>query len=506
MIKKWNLLVISLILCFIGITNVDAIGLKALMKGDKVCVDSSVLKSSGQYYIYAWVGGADTYKNHEWPGVKMTKETEDVYCYSPEYDNYSMVIFNNGTSNNGGNKQTIDLYTLGSGLIYLFDGTQTKEDNGTKYYGKWAIYDKSELVNLVKEVEKYNELDYTIKTYQNLLKVLNGDGTTIGASELSKKDYKDENMEIKTRDNEEGFYSIYEQVLENLKQAKKQLVKRHKVVIKDSANGNVSFSWKENSDTAITLKSASNKGYYLSGLKVTNITGYDGDKPILGNQVTELSINDSNNYDYNLNSDVYVEAIFSKKTYKLTFKVGKNGNIYNSSDKEISSPVTVEYDDDFTLKVVANEGYDVDKIIINGKEYTLKDGAVTIKNIDSDITIEVSFKIKSFIVNVDGKDYNVEYGTTYDDLLDLLSSKDNSKLKGLKDVDGNILDKNFKVTDNVTLKGIYDQKQLSDNNNSNVPKTPNTIDNITFYILMFIMSLVVIISIGIMKKYKYLRK
>lgn len=492
--KKASVLVIAILISFIGILNINAIDIQELKKGDKVCVEAPNLS---KYYAYAW--GA--YQNADWPGIEMMQEKDsNVYCYEPAYDGYSQIIFTDSS------KQTIDLHTLGSGLIYIFD-ENSKQDDG-KYKGAWHIYDKSDLVELVNKVQSYNEEEYTYATYQNLLKALNGDNNNIGAFEVSTKNYKDDSMLIEAVEGG-GYTSTYEEVYNKLLAADKALVKRQKIVVKDTIGGDIKASYKTASDTDVIITVNSNLGYRLKSLKVTEITGYDSsNNPILGTNSYEYNIDDNTNiYEYKIStSDIYVEPFFEKMTYKLSFIVGENGIIYDDADSEINSPVTVSYGDDYTLKIVANSGYDVDKVVVNGKEYELENGKLILKNITKDTDVEVSFKLKTYIVTVDDKDYKITYGTTYEELLKvIIIIKEGYTFKGLKNESGDLLSSSYVVEGAIKLTAVYEKnnevdKNIENKDSAKVEGNPNTGDSVIKYVIILFASISVVIIAFILKR------
>ncbi|MBR3988626.1 MAG: starch-binding protein [Clostridia bacterium] len=66
--------------------------------------------------IYAWTEGGE--KNGEWPGVPMTKQSDGKYSYQLDLGKYQNIIFNNG-----GSKQTEDIYHPGTDkLVYAISG------------------------------------------------------------------------------------------------------------------------------------------------------------------------------------------------------------------------------------------------------------------------------------------------------------------------------------------------------------------------------------------------
>lgn len=101
---------LCIVLCLLLALSALAVGTSAASAaaGDTVYVRLN--NGWSQVYIYAWTEGAGN--NGTWPGVKMTKVTDDVYSYTYS-SNFDMVIFNNGSGGNG--NQTSDLTYTGNG-------------------------------------------------------------------------------------------------------------------------------------------------------------------------------------------------------------------------------------------------------------------------------------------------------------------------------------------------------------------------------------------------------
>ena len=83
--------------------------------------------------------------------------------------------------------------------------------------------------------------------------------------------------------------------------------------------------------------------------------------------------------------DIVLEARWTVKTYALTLIVGENGSITPSELKEISF-------EGQTFTVVAEEGYRISSITVNGDGYRAdEDGSFVVQGIDADVTIIVNF-------------------------------------------------------------------------------------------------------------------
>ena len=117
-----------------------------------VCMVSMFAATETVYFVNAskWSGTINAYAwtstpNANWPGVKATKEAEqlagcDVYSYTAEAGKYANIIFNNGSS------QTADLKWT-AGKYYCKDGWYTKEDAAAKL-GQPIEYETVYFVNV----------------------------------------------------------------------------------------------------------------------------------------------------------------------------------------------------------------------------------------------------------------------------------------------------------------------------------------------------------------------
>ena len=226
--KKFNLILIVTMAIFLGILNVKAHEVKKIEAGEKFCIEKH--PNFSKYYAYSWREG---YSNDTWPGIQMKQDPNNpnVYCFTDTADavtyQHDRIIFNNQ-----GQPQTINLNTVGGGLVYVIESTFGS------YQGSWYVYDRSALIDLVEKTQKLKEEDYTIASYQSLLSVLNGNNNTIGAKELATKTYKDfpTNTQdkdrnpflLKSRNGRDGFDSQYESVYNALVSADRVMVKRKK--------------------------------------------------------------------------------------------------------------------------------------------------------------------------------------------------------------------------------------------------------------------------------------
>ena len=505
--------------------------LYSIKDGYKLCVKSDVLKNQGAYNMYAW---STFNSNHElagWPGVGMTNTGNDIYCYTHTADGerYDYVIFN------GNSKQTIDLNTINdtkgviNSLLYNFEESDLQGDG--KYRGKWVVNDTTALENMVTEAKGLNANDYTINTYNSVTAALgdavtassvtneNKDQYNLGADYISQLTFDTDIVDKLTLVYDNGtnkYSSEYLTKYNQLATAMNNLIKRKDIVVNNNTNGGtLNASYKTNSDTSITINAQANTGYELESLTVKKITSYDGsNNPVFG-ESTNIDIS-SNNYEYSFDASeyssnnmvgVYVDATFKKKTYQITFVVGANGKIKTLTDGNIASPVTVEYNDDYSLKVIANEGYEVDEILINGIKYNLNNGVLIIPNVVANTNVNITFKLKSYTIKVNDTEYTFSHGTTYEQMLQGLNlAKPGYKFLYLTDNSGSKITESYIVTKNDNLTAIYQKVEEhpsanEDTKENETPastskdnnKNPSTGDNIVKYVLMFAVTTIVLL-------------
>lgn len=489
--------------------------------GKKICVRSDILKQENAYNMYLWTSFNNNKPLTAWPGVAMQKEKDDIYCYTHTADGeaYDYVIFN------GGSKQTVDLSMIDdeaqliNTFIYQFDNSNMVDG---KYIGAWYVYDTSKLVEIVDAAKGLDGKKYTINSYNNVLDAL-GNGVNDSKADFISKaniDNDPENKLIVKYENN-TYSSEYIDAYNTLATAMNNLVERKKIVVNNQINGGtLTAKYANNSDTSISINPKESLGYKLKKLTVKKIVSYDSNNnPVFGDE-TDIDIN-STNYNYTFDESeyttnnmvgLYFDAEFAKKTYKLKFVVGENGKITTTLDGEVVSPVTVEYDDDYTIKIKANKGYEVSKVLINGKEYHLTSGVLTVKNIKEDTDVEISFKLKTYTIKVDGQDYKYNYNTTYDEIISSLGLDKNKDFLYLKDKDGNKLTESYKVEKDDELTSVYKEKKeesKSDEESSTkdntqtkeskqVKNNPLTSDSIIKNILVFGIALnfiIVLISV-----------
>ena len=149
-------------------------------------------------------------------------------------------------------------------------------------------------------------------------------------------------------------------------------------------NGSTPFTVIEGTDATIVF--TPENGYRIKGVKVN---GSDVTSNVLNNQYTVSNIRE------NMTVEVEFEAI-PTTTYTLTIKTIGNGSAsYNGTTvNNVSTPFTVIEGKDATIAFTPENGYRIKGVKVNGSDVTssVSNNEYTIKNINSDINVEVEFE------------------------------------------------------------------------------------------------------------------
>lgn len=461
--------------------------------GDKVCVKTDSLP--GTKYLYAWDTSNGNHSLAGWPGVILSDD-EGVYCYTHRDDgyHYNMVIFDNN------NKKTIDLSVVNDSgnlvksLAYLFDESDkiTEGNQYGRYVGRWAVKDTDALVAMVNEADGLDKDVYTITSYAAVeaalgdnvevgdVNVDNQDQWDLGAYYISQLNLSNDVLKklIITNDGN-GYESEYLDAYNALGAAMNNLVERKVILVdENTTNGSVSAGYQSGSDNDIDIEVSPELGYEVESITVKEITSFDqsGD-PVFGGE-TALDVDpDVNNYEFSFGESgiagYYVTATFKMKTYNITFVVGENGEIKTIGDEDIESPVQVYYGEDYSLKIIAKEGYKIDTILVNGEEYSMEDGVLTIENIMVDTEVRISFKLQSYVITVDGKEYSFNYGTTYEQMLEGIDlEKEGYKFLYLVDENGEKVTDDYVIQGDAEFTAVYEEEgAATDEEDIAVPDT-----------------------------------
>ena len=150
--------------------------IRELKTGDTIYFDNSGTNwNEVKIFLFSKRGGQDRFSWDNRPTMTQIGET-NVYKYeiTSELDiegyHDDHVVFSNDSG-----KQTIDLGFIETGYAYLADSNE-----GDKAKGYWYVYDKTELVNLIRSAKEYEAYsDYlTTASYDELVaQIRNAEGS-----------------------------------------------------------------------------------------------------------------------------------------------------------------------------------------------------------------------------------------------------------------------------------------------------------------------------------------
>ena len=453
--------------------------------GFKMCSKSDVLATWNSYYMYTWDNSNTGGNLANWPGVVMPEIEGDVRCYTRTIDDgkhYNKIIFDNGKDGND-KRQTIDLDVIDdsgrlvNSLAYLFN--ESDRVDGGNYKGRWAVNDTNALIDMVAVAKGLDANKYTTATYAAVLDALGSDVPVeevtvdnqyqynLGADYVSKLTLSNDVLGKLTIGNEGEIYtSEYLNAYNKLGNALNNLVEK-KIIMVDGniVNGSVSAGYKTGSDNDINITVSPNLGYETESITVKEIVSFDqsGD-PVFGGE-TDIDVEPGvDNYEFSFSESslegYYITVTFKAKTYNIIFIVGENGEIKTMSDEDVESPVQVYYGDDYSLKIIANEGYEIDTILVNGEEYSMVGGVLTIENIVVDTEVKIAFKLQSYTIVVDGRAYSFDFGTTYEQMLEELDlEKEGYRFLYLVDKDGNRVSDGYVVQGDAEFTTVYEKDE-----------------------------------------------
>lgn len=116
----------------------------------------------------------------------------------------------------------------------------------------------------------------------------------------------------------------------------------------------------------------------------------------------------------NISADINVDAAFKLKVYSVsTNVVGDVGGAISAN------PTSVTHGNSCTITLVPDTGYEVASLEVNGETVSVTDNSYTISSVTEDTTVNVTFKLKEFTINVNSE---VEHGS--------ISSKDSKVTYG----------------------------------------------------------------------------
>ena len=180
--------------------------IRQLKTGDIIYFDNSRTNwNEVRVYLFSKSGGSERFNWDSRPTMTQIGET-GVYKYEITNDlnieNYKddHIIFSDNARH-----QTIDLGFIETGYAYLVDS-----EEGGKAKGYWYVYDKSELVDLIRSAKEYEAYsDYlSSASYEELVaQIRNAEGVV------------NSEIRVETDYDGRGFYTNFDIALENLQKS-----------------------------------------------------------------------------------------------------------------------------------------------------------------------------------------------------------------------------------------------------------------------------------------------
>ena len=504
MMKMRNYIIASVLLLVVGVFFVFGVSALTIQEDTIYFLDTN---NWGEPYIYMYSnnnGEAFTWQND---AGKMTYTktvgSYKLYSYkvSSSYKNkFDRVVF---SSKNG--KQTKDLYYVRTGTMFV---TNTSAMGDGKYDGQWYVYDKSELEALVEKANNADSTKYTATSYNALKTPLEAANKALSQTYGSAATDVLVSMHGATP---------YDSIVANLKTAVDGLELKNKVNVAVTTDGSITINqeWYEDNELVeFTVKPLD--GYEIKNITVTKVTGYNDDgEPILSADSDDITVTENFDYSYTLGTDdIYINAEFVKKKYTITTTVGE----LEAGSIEPTGPIAVEHGDNQEFIITANEGWVVKNVIVNGEDHSLTDGKLTLTNVTQDMTVVVQFEIKTYVIKIDGVDYQMPHGSKITELAnyDNLIVKENYTFNGFLikgtdkyfDVDTEIKE-GIELTTSFTEIKKEESEEDKDATDSAKPSidaddknVPNTGDSIIYTFIALIVSVITVMGLVIYKKRK----
>ena len=180
--------------------------IRELKTGDTIYFDNSGTNwNEVKIFLFSKRGGQDRFSWDNRPTMTQIGET-NVYKYEITselgiegyHDDH--VVFSNDSG-----KQTIDLGFIETGYAYLADSNE-----GDKAKGYWYVYDKTELVNLIRSAKEYEAYsDYlTTASYDELVaQIRNAEGVV------------NSEIRVEANPNGNGYFTRFDISMEDLQKA-----------------------------------------------------------------------------------------------------------------------------------------------------------------------------------------------------------------------------------------------------------------------------------------------
>lgn len=228
-------------------------------------------------------------------------------------------------------------------------------------------------------------------------------------------------------------FSIHVEKVESAQSVEVELKEVYYTVHVNSNNGG---SVKVNDNTVDKNGDVKVRIDTVTNVEVTPNTGKQIKQLLIDNDAITEAVGNKSAYTYSLGkiaADTNVDVSFDTATYRVSINdyTGESGNVNGkvtvNGEKVIGAVKNLEYDAQTTIKIVANKGYRIGSLKINGEPWEdaagVKEYSVATFEIRSDYDVEVSFVPKTYTITF-----------TYDEESGMVEADDgDSKLQEIVD-------------------------------------------------------------------------
>ncbi len=204
---------------------------------------------------------------------------------------------------------------------------------------------------------------------------------------------------------------------------------------------------------SITASAEVNKGDNFE-VEFTPSTGYEIDKVLVNNVDVTNNVTNSKLTINNITADTTVSVTYKMIRFDVTTTSGSNGTITGGA--------TVNYNADYTITLTPNEGYEIDKVLVNNVDVTndVTNSKLTINNITADTTVSVTYKMIRFdVTTTSGSNGTITGGVTVNYNADYTITLTPDTGYEIDTLSVNGVDVKSSVTDNkLVLKNILEDK------------------------------------------------
>lgn len=170
------------------------------------------------------------------------------------------------------------------------------------------------------------------------------------------------------------------------------------IAVSVEEDGHGYFMYNDSSETnrVIEVPAGSNHHFDIVAEK-----GYEIEDVI----VDGASIGIETEYDFNdIAANHTLHAKFKSSKYKIHVTSGPNGRIMYDGSPENDTDVFINKNANATFEIEANQGYDIEDVLINGTTSVGAESSYTFTNVTTDQSIHATFKAKTYTITTIVKD------------------------------------------------------------------------------------------------------